>query len=75
VLVLVKLLLWINWPMKLLQLLAGLTSAGGVDSLQCCPLDESGAVSCDVSVAVTDATMSEASIFILLPLGCGQTSW
>jgi hypothetical protein len=34
--------------------LAGLMSAGGVGSLECCPFDESGASFCDVSIAVTD---------------------
>jgi hypothetical protein len=31
-----------------------LAVAGGVDSLQSCPLDVSGAVFCNVSVVVTD---------------------
>jgi hypothetical protein len=44
-----KTLLWIGWPVKLLWLLAG-----GVDSLQSCLLDVSGAVFRNVSVAVTD---------------------
>jgi hypothetical protein len=52
-----------------------LMGIGGVDSLQCCPLDETRAVSHDVRVAVTDATVSEARIFILLPLGGAWTSW
>jgi hypothetical protein len=77
VLVLVKSLLRIGWPVNLLQLLAGVMSAGGVDSLQRCPLDESGAVSRDVlvRVAVADTIVSEALIFILLPLGGARTSW
>jgi hypothetical protein len=44
-----KTLLRIGWPAELLQSLAG-----GVDSLQSCPLDVSGVAFCIVSVAVTD---------------------
>jgi hypothetical protein len=42
-------LLWIGWRAELLKLLAG-----GVDSLQSCPLDVSAAALRIVSVAVTD---------------------